>query len=172
MSRSNAPILGPMKNPTGSSLALGRMTREERLMRLVDKTDKCWLWRGGLSPKGYGTIRIKGKPYRAHRLSYELFKGSPKDMKVLHTCDVPRCVNPAHLWLGTDTENIADRDAKGRAAKGETCHLSKLTEAEVLEIRAMKEREPGLTYARIGARFGIVAGTVHQIIRRKTWRHV
>ncbi len=95
------------------------MTRMERFIRLVDKTDGCWLWKGATFKNGgYGRIIIKGKHYRAHRLSYELFKVPPGDMKVCHTCDVTRCVNPDHLWLGTDTENIADRDAKGRTARG------------------------------------------------------
>ena len=82
----------------------------------VNKTDFCWLWTGLLHPKGYGYIKDRGKNIKVHRLAYELYIGPiPEGMLVCHTCDVRNCVNPEHLWLGTNDDNIRDMRLKGRA---------------------------------------------------------
>lgn len=75
----------------------------------------CWIWLGGLvDPKGYGSFKFDGES-RAHRSAWALFHGPiPDGLHVLHRCDVPSCVNPAHLFLGTNNDNIADASAKGR----------------------------------------------------------
>lgn len=92
---------------------------EEMLWRRVEKTDGCWLWTGGVNWKGYGRLG-GGKPgskwrESAHRLSYRLTYGSiPEGMHVCHRCDVPRCVRPDHLFLGTNTDNVRDAIRKGR----------------------------------------------------------
>lgn len=77
----------------------------------------CWLWLGTVNAKGYGGIFNSAYPteQKAHRVSYRAFVGDiPAGLLVCHSCDVPSCVNPAHLWLGTDADNAHDRDAKGR----------------------------------------------------------
>lgn len=85
----------------------------------VDKTDSCWLWLGAKDRKGYGFF--KGK--RAHRASYEMFNGPiAESLLVCHTCDNPPCVNPEHLWLGTNHENILDSTKKGRRAQQKVTH--------------------------------------------------
>lgn len=82
--------------------------------------DDCWLWQACMSDNGYGFFRLDNKQWRAHRVAWQLTYGDiPEELRVLHKCDVPLCVNPNHLFLGTDTDNMHDRDAKGRQAKGE-----------------------------------------------------
>lgn len=80
----------------------------------------CWLWLGVLSPRGYGKLKSRGHSMAAHRASYISFRGPiPGGLCVLHRCDNPPCVNPDHLWLGTNADNSADMVAKGRSARGE-----------------------------------------------------
>lgn len=94
------------------------MTDIERFNQKVNKTNTCWLWTGSQNPKGYGRISYNGKVIRAHRLSYLLHKGKiPDGLNVCHTCDIPRCVNPDHLWLGTYAENNQDMVKKNRHGK-------------------------------------------------------
>src|SRR3954471_18471885 len=74
----------------------------------------CWIWLRGCSGDGYGAARADGKSIRAHRLSWIAYRGAiPAGMHVLHQCDIPTCVNPDHLWLGTHADNMADRSRKG-----------------------------------------------------------
>ena len=81
----------------------------ERFFLKVKKTRKCWLWQGGIEKNGYGRIKIKGRKVGVHRLSYELHQGPIVDgLFVLHRCDTPPCVNPEHLYLGTQKQNIRD----------------------------------------------------------------
>jgi HNH endonuclease len=75
----------------------------------------CWIWNKSCQTSGYGDFRLKGKHYLAHRASYEAFNGEiSKGLHVLHKCDIPQCVNPKHLFLGTNLDNIADSVSKGR----------------------------------------------------------
>ncbi len=104
----------------------------ERFWKLVKKTETCWIWVGkGKSGGGYGQIKIKGKNVSAHRFSYELHNGRiPKGdgyhgTCVLHTCDNRLCVNPQHLWLGTNADNIHDMERKGRGVHPRGPHKNK-----------------------------------------------
>jgi len=137
----------------------------------------CFLWIGTLDAYGYGDfvirkITVSKGVYRkerikAHRFAWELDRGPiPDGLQVLHRCDVPACVNPDHLFLGTPTDNMADRDAKERQARGEIFGRG-LTEADVLAIRASSE-----TQAKLAERYGVVFQTISDIQRRVTWRHV
>ncbi len=84
-----------------------------------EPTSGCWIWLGATANCGYGELRMKGVRTRAHRYSYELFKGPiPKGLFVCHSCDVPACVNPDHLWVGTQKDNLADMVRKERSASG------------------------------------------------------
>ena len=93
-------------------------TTKERFWEKVDKSGDCWKWIAHLL-KGYGRFRLNNKTWSAHRVSWTLHYGEiPEGMCVLHRCDNPGCVNPEHLFLGTRTDNMKDRDQKGRGSNG------------------------------------------------------
>jgi hypothetical protein len=100
----------------------------------------CWLWTGFTNQDGYGWFNPAGKPMGAHRVAWMLYRGDPGDMTVCHKCDTPSCVNPDHLWLGTQGDNIRDCFSKGRGnpgrLRGEQHGTAKLTARQVAEIRA------------------------------------
>ena len=115
------------------------MTRFMRRVSKPDGEDGCWLWDEGRDKDGYGLIYSKelGGLKKAHRVAYILFKDAiPEGLCVLHSCDNPPCVNPKHLWTGTRRNNIDDMVAKGRSLHGTKGSKTKLTEKQVLEIRA------------------------------------
>lgn len=151
----------------------------ERFLSHVKVTQSCWLWEGSKSHGGYGFIRVNGETMQTHRVSYQLFKGEiPEGLFVLHTCDVPACVNPSHLKLGTHQDNMADMMSKGRQAKGEdiakkisgeNSPSAKLTRAQVEEIRRLVEQE-GKTQLEVANRYGLRQSTISNIILRITWK--
>jgi hypothetical protein len=156
--------------------------------------DCCWMWTGTKLKKGYGRLylhTVEGKRSIlavAHRVAWELAHSEfiSNDLFCCHYCDSPPCVNPRHLWLGTHQDNVADRQRKGRGAKGERhgwythpesrprgeMHWSaKLTAEQVREIRARSagERESIRSLART---YGVSRGTIHSLVQGRTWRHV
>lgn len=148
-----------------------------RFWAKVDKASSpsgCWLWIAGTSG-GYGRFNIGGRVEGAHRVAWALRVGPlPDGMDVLHNCpggDNPRCVNPAHLFLGTQSDNDRDMWAKGRArpgrTPGEAHHRARLTEADVRAIRSSSDRQCDLV-----RRYGVSQATIWQIIKRQTWKHV
>jgi hypothetical protein len=110
---------------------------------------------------------IGEKRERAHRISYQLFKGDLGDGVVCHICDVPACINPDHLFLGTQQDNMDDKTQKGRQAKGETAGNSKLIESQIIAIKG--DRRP---QKEICAEYAICRETVRRIKRGLTWAHV
>jgi len=104
-----------------------------------------------------------------HRVAYEHHRGPiPPGLFVCHSCDVPICVNPDHLFLGTGAENTADKMRKNRHIKGEQVHTAKLMPKQVLEIRSIA----GMSMRAISRRYGVTHGAVSRIIGRKTWTHL
>lgn len=128
----------------------------------------CWIWTAAILPSGYGHIIVRQTNYMAHRLSYEIHVGAiPKNMFVLHKCDNRACVNPDHLFLGTQADNMRDMVAKRRQLYGERNPSAKLTEEQVLEIREAVGR-----HADIAAQYGVERSTVGLIKRGKLWKHL
>lgn len=142
-----------------------------RFMDRVRKTSSCWIWAGSKG-NGYGAIFVDGKKQSAHRFSYETHKGPAGDLFVCHSCDNPRCVNPKHLWLGTNEENFADMRSKKRGSKpplldGTKHPKSKLTEAQVRAIR--RSNASGKLLA---AKYGVSDTLIYGIRSGKNWRHL
>lgn len=137
--------------------------------------DACWTWAGITNSNGYGRFSLKDNHRLAHRVAYELFVGPIPDGKnVCHSCDNRLCVNPHHLWLGSQSENLQDAVAKGRMVhpntRGERNGNGKLKQADVDLIRAMFAG--GQKKYRIAERFGVSPTTIADIIGGKTWRKV
>jgi len=136
----------------------------------------CWEWIGGTDRFGHGSMGIRRKHYGAHRVSWEIHNGAIKDdLFVLHRCDNPTCVNPRHLFLGTQGDNIRDAVQKGRhkhaVLPGTLNPSAKLTESQVLEIRARHAAE-GISGYRLAKEYGIHEKTAVQIIRGEKWKHL
>lgn len=139
--------------------------------------DGCWGWRAFKDRRGYGRVNIRTSEWHrsvtAHRISWALHNGAiPADKNVLHHCDNPECSNPEHLYLGTHAQNMRDMKERGRATgrgkPGEASGHAKLSEEDVLKIRATT----GKSHADMAAEFGVSRATVTLILQRKTWRHI
>jgi hypothetical protein len=144
----------------------------ERFWRKVDRSGSCWLWTAACSGAGYGYFYVGSRLVGAHRYSYELRNGPiPPGMVVMHSCDVPACVNPDHLSLGTARANSADAARKARQSRGSRHYNAKLTEGQVLDLRARYARG-GVTQAELAADYGVNASLVSLIVARKCWRHI
>lgn len=139
--------------------------------RRVDK-ESCWIWTGyTLGKGGYGAIKHNNQRLLVHRVSYELHIGIiPAGLFVLHKCDNPPCVNPNHLFLGTNQDNMIDMVEKGRnkPRRGETNNKVKLTEAKVREIRQLYAT--GETSQRkLARRYGVGQPCIKDIVNKVTW---
>lgn len=140
---------------------------------VIAKND-CWIWTGYRDKNGYGSVSNgRGKSgIRAHRFSYELFKGEiSQGLYVLHKCDNPSCVNPDHLFLGTPKENYEDSKNKGRNTRGEKQKKSKIKDVDVIEIRKLYSTGEK-TFADISKMYGISRTTAHRIVKKMIWKHI
>ena len=120
-------------------------TLEQRLAYYSDRSggpDSCWEWKAGLAGRKnegmYASIWWRGKTRRAHRLMWELTNGPfPPGLHCCHKCDITKCINPAHIFLGTDADNHRDRDAKGRGVAGRPNRKGcRLTDEQIIAIRS------------------------------------
>lgn len=127
------------------------------------RSDGCWNWKGTCNGYGYGIFLLPGeKPMRAHRYAYERINGPiPEGLVVMHSCDNPACVNPAHLSIGTRDDNNQDKHRKGRHPHGDTHHRTRLSDAKVAEIHAMLAA--GFRQNRIAIEFGVDQSTISNI---------
>lgn len=149
-----------------------RRSLSDRFDERVQRGEDCWLWTGAISTDGYGLIRHDGRSTRAHRVAWLLMRGSiPEGLHVLHRCDVRACVRPEHLFLGTNHDNVLDREAKGRNRfsrnRGEANPGAKLDERAVLAIRSSCE-----PLRVIAGRHGVSTSMVSLIRLNKAWQAV
>jgi len=157
-----------------NALSMGKKNKKklkDRFFSFVEKTEYCWNWIGDIGVGGYGRIWHNGKTVKAHRLSYIKFKGKiPKGILVCHKCDNPKCVNPDHLFLGTEKDNTDDRDNKDRQARG-SCHgMSKFTDKDIIEIKTLLLKN--ITISEIAKIYAVDWGTIKNIKSGKTWKHI
>ena len=164
----------------------------KRFWAKVDKSGECWLWTGATGPKGYGKFSVgpshdrngrrRNSMVSAHRFAWELANGPIPEGKgfhgtcVLHRCDTPRCVRDAHLFLGTNADNVRDMDNKGRRVSvnpvGEQHPLHKLTAGQAGEIRRrLADFERGMVPA-LAVEFGVKPSTIWAIKHGRLWAHL
>jgi hypothetical protein len=165
-----------------------------RLLNGIKKNGDCWDWKRKISKTGYGQITINSKYCSVHRESYKFFKGEiPLGNQVCHSCDNKKCINPEHLWVGTQKENIQDAKNKNRLAdqrgrkhsketleklklrphsdrRGEKHHLRKLNEKDIFKIRDLLKN--GYTQKQIGEMYEVNQSTICQIKNGKRWSHI
>ncbi len=149
-----------------------------------EKNGECWNWTGKIINSGYGSlvqgVNGKKKYLSAHRESYKVFKGKiPLNMNVCHTCDNKKCINPEHLWIGTQKDNIRDCSKKGRkntklgpriSIQGEKHHRAKLTEKDVLKIR--ESLSLGSSQDDLAQNFGVSKKTIQAIYYKTNWKYL
>lgn len=166
-----------------------RKTWQDRFWERVPKggPDACWEWTGSRHDFGYGNFWKDGRTWSAARVSYEITHGAigRSDLFVCHRCDNPPCCNPAHLFLGTGSDNTADMVAKGRQAKGDRSALRKYPElrrygdahpgtkiTEATARAAIAAFDSGQTMKQIGVAFGIPKGTLGSIFSGRNWKRL
>lgn len=151
----------------------------DRFWEKVDSSggpEACWPWKDAPDRWGYGCFRIGSRKTHAHRVAYALTFGplprtsDGKSTLACHACDNPICCNPAHIFPGSNEDNIADRHKKGRDSRGERHPRARVTDDSVRDIR--QRHAAGATLMSIAVLYGVSHGTVSSIVARRTWKHV
>jgi hypothetical protein len=147
------------------------VTFEQRFWAKVEvgEPDECWPWVGARNSDGYGVIRTEDGLRLAHRVSVILDGRDPTGAVAKHSCDTTYCVNPRHLAVGTQAENMRECAERGRNNRGSRNGQALLDEPKVREILALAATESRAT---IAARFGVSKETVRDILTGRSWRHV
>ena len=146
--------------------------KERFLSKVIIDNNNCWIWQGHIYVTGYGAFWINGQNRPAHRASWMIFNPDVTigTLHMLHKCDNKKCVNPEHLFLGTEAENHKDKADKGRSARGIKNASAKLTEEQVIEIRKIY---PGIKSTRkIAILFNVSKGTIKRIVNYTGWKHI
>ncbi|QDH94161.1 hypothetical protein Ro103_43 [Escherichia phage vB_EcoP-Ro103C3lw] len=144
-------------------------TASERLARLSKVTyTGCIEFTGKLDSNGYGRVMVDRNRHLVHRLSYQIHKGPiPDGMVVMHSCDNRGCINPEHLSVGTQRDNMQDKMTKGRQSRGARLRKSSLTDLDIMAIRSSLS-----STSELSDRYSVSRVTIRNIQRRKTWQHV
>ena len=153
-----------------------KISLSNRFWSKVDKSQPCWLWTAAKHRKGYGWFRVHKEPMMAHRVAYILANGPiPLGLHVLHSCDTPACVNPEHLFLGTNQENVDDKVRKNRQYKpnhkGSRHTQATVDEAVVLQIR-QDHATGNYQHKDLAKKYGTTTSIVGKIVRRERWTHI
>lgn len=142
-----------------------RFARNTPFWDRLDTSTDCWTWKGYRKSGGYGYMKFAGKPTHAHRVAWILTFGEiPESLIVCHRCDNPPCCNPAHLFLGTDYDNVSDCISKGRFA------LPYKGPELVLKIRDAYKH--GMRQKDIATNFSVDNSWVSRVVRRLVWIHI
>jgi hypothetical protein len=143
------------------------------LSKVVFGLSDCWYWNGCLDNAGYGIWSYNRPNQRAHRVMFELFGNEyHKSKKILHKCDARNCVNPEHLYVGTQADNVRDMVSRGRhkpptARFGFSNPLSKLTTEDIIKAKSL--RSEGLSHKRIGKELGFSTMTIFRLLTGRSW---
>jgi len=150
-----------------------RRYREGAVRRYKETGRGCWEYTGNIAVDGYATVGRKQE--RVHRMAYEHANGPiPPGKIVMHRCDNRKCINPSHLRVGTQADNMRDMQRKGRALgnnRGESNAGAKLTEDGVRELRR-RYREGGVTQDELAEEYGVNQATIWAALSRRTWKHI
>lgn len=137
--------------------------------RILENANGCWIWQRGLDKNGYGRSSINRKGVQAHRVSWVIHKGKiPDGMQVLHRCDNPPCVNPEHLFLGNNADNMTDKMKKNRQTRGHDVNTSKINASDVFRIRGLLSE--GWSGRKISKLLGLKDHHVYDIKNGRSWR--
>ena len=147
----------------------------KRFETKFEKSDGCWEWKAYINCDGYGQYGNGGRMHGAHRISYRIYNGEiPHGMYVCHHCDNPRCVNPEHLFLGTQADNMHDCSVKGRKSPsgsvGERHGMSKLSASQVIEIR--ERNSNGERGSELADEYGMSRSAISLIVNRHIWKSI
>lgn len=169
------PVANPTSRYTTGHHNIARFRNwQERFWESVVVADGCWVWQGIRDRDGYGVFKSRRNGVRwgmrAHRLAYSIYHGPINEgLCVCHTCDNPSCVNPDHLFLGTDEDNRLDKIAKGRArGHGGNHPAAKLSDQAARDIRQRYARG-GVSQRRLAMTFGVHQSVISKVIRREIW---
>jgi hypothetical protein len=138
--------------------------------------NECWEWQGKIDAHGYGYICRNKKTLKAHRISYEIHYAEPLgNLHCLHRCDNPKCVNPSHLFSGTNLDNVKDKVNKGRCytgnQKGENNGASRLKNTDVIRIRQLYKSD-NYTTIKLAEMYNVHRSTISYVVNNKTFKHL